>query len=137
MSTATSTRATAKFELKGWDEQTLEEIERGRKLTRASVKNTWTGDVEGDGTLEYLMAYRDDGTADFVGLHRVVGRAGGRSGSFVLRDSGTYGGGAARGNLTVVPGAGTGELSGLRGEGSYISKQGEHHADITLEVHFE
>ncbi len=32
------------------------------------------GDVEGEGTLEYLLIYLDDGTAGYIGLERITGR---------------------------------------------------------------
>lgn len=50
------------------------------------------------------MVYREDGSASFVGLKRVVGRVGGRSGSFVLQHSGTFEGGIAK--ATLVCGTG-------------------------------
>lgn len=65
------------------------------------------------------MAYRADGTATFIGLERVTGRLGNRSGSFVLEHSGSFEGGMARASWFVVAGSGTGELSGLRGEGGF------------------
>jgi hypothetical protein len=76
------------------------------------------GDLEGEGNVEWLMGYGDDGTAAFVGLERVVGKVGDRSGSFVLQHTGTFDGAMARAKLTVVPGSGTGELEGLEGEGT-------------------
>jgi hypothetical protein len=117
-----STQAKATFEMKSWDEKTWEGQPAhgvsGAKLTRASVTNAFHGDVEGQSTLEYLMAYADDGSASFVGLERVVGKVGGRSGSFVLQHTGTFTGGTVKGSYSVVPGSGTGELRGLRGQGS-------------------
>src|SRR5205809_3547948 len=82
-----SMHATGTHDMKTWDEKTWDgkpanEVS-GAKLTRASVTNSFHGDIEGEGTLEYLMTYRDDGSASYVGLERVVGSVGGRSGSFV------------------------------------------------------
>ena len=59
--------ATGSFEIKGWDEKTYTEIEGGRKLTRASVAQAFTGDLVGEGAVEWLMCYRADGTADVPG----------------------------------------------------------------------
>ncbi len=61
----------------------------GPKLVRISVTETFSGDVEGEGTVEFLQAIRSDGSASFVGIERVVGKISGRSGSFVLQDAGT------------------------------------------------
>ncbi len=131
-----SKRATATFQVKSWDEKPYNEIDEGPKLTRASVTKSFRGDIEGEGTLEYLMIHRDDGSASFVGLERVVGRVGDRSGSFVLQHSGTFEGGTAKATWFVVPGSGTGDLRGLRGEGGFASAHAEDYP-ITLEYDFE
>jgi hypothetical protein len=91
------------------------------KLTRAIVVKTFTGDIEGESQVDYLMMYRADGTATFVGLERVVGRVGGKSGSFVLQRSGVFDGNVARESYSVVEGSGTGELAELKGEGSSVA----------------
>jgi hypothetical protein len=91
------------------------------------VSKTFTGDIEGEGQVEYLMMYRGDGSATFVGLERVSGRIGGRSGTFVLQRTGVFEGGQARETYAVVPGSGTGELAGLLGEGSSAVGHGSEH----------
>ncbi|MFL5759504.1 MAG: DUF3224 domain-containing protein [Thermomicrobiales bacterium] len=111
--------ATGTFAGKSWDEETYDEAEGRPKLSRASVTNAYSGDLEGEGKLEYLLAYQHDDAASFVGIERVVGRIGDKSGSFVLQQSGTYENGVAKGEWFVVPGTGTEELTGLRGEGDF------------------
>ena len=112
-------QAKATFGIKSWDEKPYNEMNGLPKLTRASVIKSYQGDITGEGKLESLMMYRDDGTASFVGLERVVGSVGGRSGSFVLQHSGTFKEGIATVTLVVVPDSGTGDLRGLRGEGKF------------------
>jgi len=124
--------AKARFAIKTWDEKPYSEAPDGPKLTRASVTKTFTGDVEGEGSVEYLMMYRGDGSATFVGLERVVGRIGGRRGSFVLERTGVFEGGQAKETYTVVAGSGTGELQGLRGGGRSEVGHGLEHP-FTLE----
>lgn len=122
--------------MKSWDEKPYDEIEGGPKLTRATVAKSYSGDIEGDGTVEYLMIHREDGSASFVGLERVVGSIGDRRGSFVLEHKGTFEGGTAKVTWSVVPGSGTGDLSGLRGEGGFASAHADEYA-ITLDYDFE
>ena len=100
-------------------------------MTRAVVTKTFTGDIEGEGQVEYLMMYRSDGSASFVGLERVVGRIAGKAGSFVLQRSGIFEGGVAKESYSVIPGSGTGELQGLSGEGTSAVGHGTEHP-ITL-----
>jgi hypothetical protein len=133
--TGTSQHAESTFEVKKWDEKPYLE-EDGTKLTRATVTQAFHGDIKGDGAVEYLMAYRTDGTASFVGLQRVDGHLGGRAGSFVLQLTGTFDGQVASGAWSVVPGLSTGALRGLRGDGGFTAPKGPR-ADVTLSYHFE
>jgi hypothetical protein len=66
----------------------------------------------------------------------VAGSVGDRSGSFVLQVSGSFDGGEAKGDWSVVPGSGTGELDGLRGRGGFSAPPGSE-AAVTLEYEFE
>jgi uncharacterized protein DUF3224 len=127
-------QATAKMEINSWEEQPYHLLDETRKLTWALVTDTFHGDIEGTGTLEYLMAYLEDGTVVTVALERVVGRLAGREGGFVLRHDGGYADGVASGTCTVVPGSGTGELRDLRGQGSY-SWPGEN-GSLVLDYEF-
>ena len=119
--------ANARFVITSWDEKAYSEGPDLPRLTRASVHKTFTGDVEGEGQVEYLMMYRSDGSATFVGLERVTGRVGGKSGSFVLQRTGVFEGGQARETYSVVPGSATGQLGGLRGEGASAVGHGTEH----------
>jgi hypothetical protein len=109
--------ADARFTITSWDEKPYSEGEGLPRLTRARVTKAFTGDLEGEGQVEYLMMYRSDGSAAFVGLERISGRLGGKTGSFVLQRSGAFEGGQAKESYSVIPGSATGELQGLRGDG--------------------
>ena len=119
--------ANARFAIQGWDEKPYAENPALPKLTRATVTKTYTGDIEGEGQVEYLMMYRSDGSATFVGLERVTGRLGGKTGSFVLQRTGVFEGGMAKETYSVVPGSATGDLDGLRGDGSSAVGHGMEH----------
>lgn len=124
--------AKARFAIKNWDEKAYSDGQDLPRLTRASVRKTFTGDIEGEGQVEYLMMYRSDGSATFVGLERVSGRVGAKSGTFVLQRTGVFEGGQATESYSVVPGSATGELRGLRGEGTSAVGHGMEH-DFTLD----
>jgi hypothetical protein len=109
--------AEGKFEVTSWDEEPYVEIDETRKLTRATVTQKFSGDIDAEGSVQWLMCYRPDGTADWVGMQHIVGRLGGRVGSFVLQNVGTFDGSKAAGVWSVVPDSGTEELEGLKGTG--------------------
>jgi hypothetical protein len=131
-----STSTSGTFEITKWDEQPYDEIASGPKLTRASVTQVFVGGIEGEGAVEYIMMHRSDKSAVYVGLLRVDGRIGIRSGTFVLRCQGTFQEGIATCSWSVVPGSGTRELSGLRGEGEFSAGHGGQ-ASYTLDYDFE
>ena len=106
---------TGGFELASWDEQTTQELEGERKLTRADVTQTFTGDLEGEGSVTWLMSYAEDGTAHFVGMQLVRGVVDGRKGAVVMETIGDFDGTIASGTWTVIPGSATGDLAGMTG----------------------
>jgi hypothetical protein len=119
--------ANARFAIKSWDEKPYSEGQDLPKLTRAAVTKTFTGDIAGEGHIEYLMMYRSDASATFIGFERIVGSLAGRAGSFVLQRTGVFENGMAKESYAVVPGSGTGELQGLRGEGATAVGHGMEH----------
>jgi hypothetical protein len=127
--------AKSRFAIKSWDEKPYSEGQDLPKLTRAAVTKTFTGDIEGEGRVEYLMMYSTDGSATFVGLERVIGHLGGKAGSFVLQRTGIFENGVAKESYVVISGSGTGELRGLRGEGeSAVGHGTEHPLTLTYEL---
>ncbi|HEU5000356.1 MAG TPA: DUF3224 domain-containing protein, partial [Lapillicoccus sp.] len=109
------TSATATFQISGWDEDVYAELGPGAKLSRAEVAQTFSGDIEGEGSVTWLMAYTSEKSAEYVGLQRVTGSLGGAEGSFLLTTQGAYDGAVAEGTWTVVAGSGTDGLAGLTG----------------------
>jgi hypothetical protein len=119
--------ASARFAIKSWDEEPYDEGQDLPKLARARVTKTYTGDIAGEGRVEYLMMYRNDGSANFVGLERVVARIAGKTGSFVLQRTGMFEGGQAKESYSVIAGSATGELHGLLGDGTSAVGHGMEH----------
>jgi hypothetical protein len=132
--TTTTSRAKSTFEVKSWDEPTLSEVDGQLKITRAEVTFAYSGDVEGQGAMQYLMLYRD-GSAVVLGMERITGRVGGRSGSFVLQHRGGYADGTASGEFEVIEGSASGELVGLRGHGTAVAR-GDGSTEFNLEYDF-
>jgi hypothetical protein len=136
MSSAAKTHATGRIDVKSYQPQPYEDVEQGPNLVEIHVTEKFSGDIEGEGVVRFLQAIREDGSASFVGIERVSGSIGGRSGTFLLQDAGTLEGSTVKGEWFVVPGSGTGELAGLRGEGGFEADLGKH-ASITLDYWFD
>ncbi|MDB5035476.1 MAG: uncharacterized protein JWQ98_2717 [Chlorobi bacterium] len=129
-----STHATGSLSVKHWEEKPYSEIEGGPKLTHVEGINTYSGDIEGEGTLAYLMIYGEKGV-EYSGMERVAGRMGGKSGSFILRHTGTYVDGVAKNESSIIPGSATGEFRGISGRGTMNADHEK--ALYTLDYDFE
>ncbi|MGO9784680.1 MAG: DUF3224 domain-containing protein [Streptosporangiaceae bacterium] len=130
------TRASAVITVDKYEPSAYDEPADGPVLTRIHVEESFSGDIQGDGVVEFLQAGRADGSASFAGLERVTGELAGREGTFVLQDSGTVDGSIVSGDWFVVPGSGTGQLAGLRGDGGFRANLGEG-AEAHLDYWFE
>ena len=130
------TRASAVITVHQYDPSAYDEPANGPVLTRIHVQESFSGDIQGDGVVEFLQAGRADGSASFVGIERVTGTLAGRQGTFLLQDVGAVDGSIVSGDWFVVPGSGTGQLTGLRGEGGFRANLGEG-AQVHLDYWFE
>jgi hypothetical protein len=79
---------------------------------------------------------RDDRSASLVTVQRFTGKLGGRQGTFVLQGQEIVEKGKIKATWFVVPESGTGELSGLRGEGGFEGDFGKG-SHGTLDYWFE
>ena len=120
------------FQVAGWNEEAYEQSD-GRRLTRASVSQRFDGDITGEGSAQWLMAYQADGRARFVGFQVVEGEVAGRRGTLVLETAGEFDGKVARWEATVLPGSSTGALTDAEGTGRFEAPHGST-ASYELEV---
>jgi hypothetical protein len=51
-----------------------------------------SGDIDGSGRVEWLMCYREDGAAEYVGMQEIDGAIDGHNGEFVLTAVGSFDG---------------------------------------------
>jgi hypothetical protein len=119
------TKARGKFTVESGGEDAYEMLDNSVRLTHANGTQTFTGDIKGDGAVHWLMLYRGDKTAQFVGMQRISGTIGGRRGTVVLAATGVHDGKGSRISLDVVPGSGSAELEGLTGKGKLENPGGK------------
>ena len=105
-------------------------------LMEIRLSETLTGDIDGESPVRALQVLRDDRSARLVSMQRFTGKLGGRQGTFVLQGSEIVQNGKIKATWFVVPGSGTGDLSGLRGEGGFEGHFGKG-SDGTLDYWFE
>ena len=105
-------------------------------LVEVSLDETFVGDMEGSSPVRALQVQRDDRSAHLVSMQRFCGKLCGRQGTFVLQGSEIVANGKIKAQWFVVPGSGTGELAGLRGEGGFEGEFGRG-SEGTLDYWFE
>ncbi len=109
------------FRVRQWEEAAYDAAAGLPKLVHARVTHELAGGIEGEASVSYLMGYRTQQSASFVGLVRVTGTVQGHAGSFVMQDIGTFENGVAKGRWTILPGLGTGGLREIRGGGHFAA----------------
>ena len=103
----------------------------GVNLGRMSLEKRFDGDLVATSKGEMLTALTPvKGSAGYVAIERVTGTLGGRTGSFVFQHSGIMDLGAQRLSITVVPGSGTGELTGISGTFTLTIVERVHHYEF-------
>jgi Protein of unknown function (DUF3224) len=87
-------------------------------------QQTFTGGIDGTGAIDWLLAYRADKTASFVGIQRIEASVDGRRGSIVLTSIGRFTGAESEGQWEILEGSGDGELAGISGTGDWRAGPG-------------
>jgi hypothetical protein len=133
-------KAHGKHTPEGWKEEAVQTFGE-QQIARVSTGFKITGEIEGTAKTEYVMYYEKtdpkdmhNAAAQYIGYARFEGTVNGKKGSFVIRDTGTYGGGEAKSELAIVEGSGTGELAGIRGSGRYVASQTEMVYELEYEI---
>lgn len=105
------------FETAGWTPQPAYDERDGVALTHVTLTKTFTGDLEATGAVSMIMSTAEhEDSRSYVAMERIAGSLNGREGSFVVQHNAVSDQGEDSLRVTVVPGSGTGELAGLRGE---------------------
>lgn len=127
--------AEAKITVHEWEANTYDQTP-GPALIEIRLSETFRGNINGESTVRALQVRRDDQSARMVSLQRFSGNLGGRQGTFVLQGAEYVEDGKIKANWFVVPGSGTDDLSGLRGEGGFEGHLGKE-SNGTLDYWFE
>lgn len=107
---------TSTFEIKGWDVADSGGVDELADIGRATIRKSFTGELEGTSVGYGLLFQTPGGTGGYVVVERVSGQADGREGTFVIQHYGIRdadGGGPWYGD--VVPGTGTDGFEGVSG----------------------
>ncbi len=131
----TMTAATEARHARGTFDVTITPVQPGADAApdapgRMTLSKTFHGDLTGTGVGEMLATMAGGNSGAYVAMERVTGALDGREGTFALVHRGLMDQGAQDLTITVVPGSGTGELTGLTGVFHLTIEGGEHRYDL-------
>ncbi|MGO9340130.1 MAG: DUF3224 domain-containing protein [Terracidiphilus sp.] len=99
----------------------------GTLIGRYSLVKQYHGDLDAASKGEMLAAGEPSaGNAGYVAIEQVTGTLNGHTGSFALQHIGAMEGGSYKLSVVVVPGSGTGQLTGIAGTLTIIINSGKH-----------
>ena len=107
----------------------------GVNLGRMFIDKTFNGELSAQSKGEMLTASSAvPGSAGYVAIEQVIGDLSGRKGSFVLQHYGRMDKDKNYLLLEVVPGSGTGELKGMKGNMNIRIENTHHFYDLDYEI---
>ena len=118
-------QATGSFQVK-LAPQPMSEVAADSFIARYSLDKVFHGQLEATSKGEMLSSGNPANNAGYVAIERVTGTLDGKSGSFALQHTGTMTHGIPQLSVTVVPGSGTGALTGLAGSMKIDITAGKH-----------
>ena len=97
-------------------------------IGRLAMDKTWSGDLTGTSKGQMLGAQSETekGSGGYVAMERISGTLNGKKGSFSLQHHGTMSGGKFDLSVYVVPGSGTGDLTGIFGTLKILIADSKH-----------
>jgi hypothetical protein len=121
--------ASGTFEVKIKPEP-ISDVAAGSSISRMSLDKVFRGALDATSKGEMLASGSPDGSGGYVAIERVTGTLDGKSGSFALQQTGTMINRVPQMSVTVVPGSGTGELTGISGSMTITIADGKHSYDF-------
>lgn len=107
---------TGTFQITGWDETTEQTFDNGAKLNIASVKQAYTGAIQGNSEIKYIMYYHPSGNADFAGFEYIKAQINGQETGLTLKHDGKFENGVASSHFLIVQSSNDESLIGKTGE---------------------
>ena len=112
------------FIVTSWEQNEYDTPTDAPSLGRATVKKSFSGDLDGSSVAEVLTCRPNETEAGYVASERISGTLGNRTGTFVVQHGATQDGEQFHLFGYVVPGSGTGDFTGMRGSATF-----RHEAD--------
>ncbi len=90
------------FLIQDWQESIQKQFDDGSKLSRAEIKQNYSGQIDGHSEVYYLMNYNTDGDAFFCGFECISGTINDKECKLELKHDGQFKNGVASSKFVVV-----------------------------------
>jgi hypothetical protein len=128
------------FAMKNWEENIVSGVDGGPRVAYAHATMAYSGLIEGESVCDLLLYYAgegyDGGGTTSPSFERFAGTVDGREGTFIVRHEYGFDAKGIQSTFTVVPGSGTGGLTGIDGSGTVGGALGEEKMAYTFEYTF-
>lgn len=132
MTDSAETTVVGEFEISGWEAQPYEVAGTNSELSRVHAAKVFSGEISGSSVAELLMAGNGRG-AGYVASEVFTGSVDGREGTMIVQHWGLAEGTAAASSGHIIPGSGTGGLSGIAGKAIYSQDpSGQHRLELKI-----
>ena len=127
--------ATGAFDVKLGTAETLPAPDHAPAMASRSIDKDFHGDLQGRSLGRMLSAGQpQSGEAAYTALESFAGTLHGRSGGFALAHLGQMHAGTHELRVAIVPGSGTGELAGIRGDMQIRIEGGKHYYTLSYRL---
>lgn len=122
----------AEMTMKTWNEIEVLSTGSGTRLTKVDAEFTYAGGMSGSSKAVLLLQYEDEKNGVYEGWEVFSGKLDGKSGSLMLRHTGTFSAEDVRVRFAMVPGSGTEGLTDAVFECTLVMKG---HGPYPMEIH--
>ncbi len=98
---------------------------------RMLISKNYAGDMVGSGTGQMISKRTDDGTAAYFAIEEFDGVIDGKTGSLTLTHRGFMSSATQQLEVLILPGSGTGQLSGISGSLSIEQDESGHRYELS------
>ncbi|NOU51690.1 DUF3224 domain-containing protein [Pseudoalteromonas sp. JBTF-M23] len=112
---------TGTLQIQQWQEIPDTDFAQQTGLKTALVKQSYSGDIQGQSTLKYQLKYNDKGDAHFTGFEMLEGSINGTSYQLTLMHTGQFVAGVASSQFTVIASS---PNDWLNAQGEFSSTEG-------------
>ncbi|WNC70599.1 DUF3224 domain-containing protein [Thalassotalea psychrophila] len=127
---------TGTFQITQWDEEPHIVFDEGGKQSYAQIKQTYSGHITGDSSIKYLMNYKTETSACFVGYEVMNVDIDGKKGRIILKHDGLFEQGVASSKFKIISKNSTGDLKSINGGGTFVSTENGQ-ANYTFEIGYD